>query len=68
MRGLIIIVAALLFGVVCSADARGRTKPTNTQCEQVRELVARVGRAEAERMARNNGLTEAQIRAAKTCL
>lgn len=50
-----------------SIDIRHQS-PGRTTCTVVREFVAMVGAAEAERMARAAGASDARLAAAKRCL
>lgn len=65
----LIILALMALGISQSraAPTFRRQAPTQT-CAAVREFVAMVGAAEAEKVARNAGASDAQIAAAKRCL
>jgi hypothetical protein len=67
---LVIIALCILFGTVYGAEAKSievrHQRPVS--CASVREVVVSVGEAEAERLARMLGATEARLAAARRCI
>lgn len=64
-----IVLAAL--AILTASIAQSRAAPSfrrQVDCDAVRKVVAMIGAAEAEKIARSGGASDAQIAAAKRCL
>lgn len=72
MKAMTFVLAALLATPACARGYHERhqtqQRPTDYQCEKVRNIVASVGIEQAKTMALSAGFTESELRAAATCL